>query len=166
MLARVADREQARREWNVARELLTYLAYGATWLAGAAGLVLAQASLQLGDITAARQVAREAESALARMKDSGVLGARLAEVLKALDEAAVPAGITAAPLTAAEIRVLRLPSDPPEPRRDRGQPLRLPQHGEDARDLGLPQARCVVTARRRRSSPRARAARLGTPVGG
>ena len=41
------------------------------------------------------------------MSDSGVLGPSLTAVLKAVDEAAVPAGITATPLTAAEIRVLR-----------------------------------------------------------
>ena len=36
-----------------------------------------------------------------------MLRTRLADVLKAVDEAAVPAGITATPLTAAEVRVLR-----------------------------------------------------------
>ena len=69
-LARAGDREQARREWEIARELVTFLANSATWLAGATGLVLAQTSLQLGEIAAARQVARETESALARIEPS------------------------------------------------------------------------------------------------
>jgi LuxR family transcriptional regulator, maltose regulon positive regulatory protein len=77
------------------------------WFNAATTIVLARASLALGDVGAARMLIREADHVLARYPDSGTLPDRLREVERMTDASSVPVGLTATPLTPAEMRVLR-----------------------------------------------------------
>jgi LuxR family transcriptional regulator, maltose regulon positive regulatory protein len=77
------------------------------WFAAGTTILLARAALALGDLGAARMLVREAERVLARYPDSGNLPDRLREIERMTDASAMPVGLAAAPLTPAEMRVLR-----------------------------------------------------------
>jgi LuxR family transcriptional regulator, maltose regulon positive regulatory protein len=77
------------------------------WFVVETRLLLARTSLFLGDVATARMLVRDAERVLRRYPDSGVLPERLQQVRRMTDTTAVPVGVTARPLTPAEMRALR-----------------------------------------------------------
>jgi LuxR family maltose regulon positive regulatory protein len=70
-------------------------------------LLLARTSQLFGDVATARMLVREAEMVLRRNPDSGTLLEQLQKVDRTSAAGAVPVGLTATPLTPAEMRVLR-----------------------------------------------------------
>lgn len=70
-------------------------------------LTLARAGLVLGEVATARMLVRETGRLLAKQPDTGVLPDMLRDIEKMTDASAVPVGLTATPLTPAEMRVLR-----------------------------------------------------------
>ena len=77
------------------------------WMAIESRVVLARVELMLGDVEAARVLAREASDLLDRLPDAGILPERIAELLSTIDSGAQAASeLSAAPLTTAELRVL------------------------------------------------------------
>jgi LuxR family maltose regulon positive regulatory protein len=72
-----------------------------------AGLSFARTALLLGDIATAQMLVGEAARSLARQPDCGLLAERLQEVERMTDASAMPVGLSATPLTPAEMRVLR-----------------------------------------------------------
>jgi LuxR family maltose regulon positive regulatory protein len=72
-----------------------------------ASLSFARAALLLGDVATATMLVGEAARGLARQPDCGLLSEHLREVERMTDASAMPVGLSATPLTPAEMRVLR-----------------------------------------------------------
>ena len=106
-LARRGDHVEAGRDALHARGLLGAMGDHVRFLAIEARLVLARGSLLLGDVATARLLLQEAESVLERFPDPGILPDRLRLARKGVDDVHLPVGVIAAPLTTAELRVLR-----------------------------------------------------------
>ena len=105
--ARRGIADLARREVNLARSLLAFSGGAAPWLGTECRLVLARAALLLGDVAAARLLLEEADACLGHVADMGSLPDRVEHARKSLHDVDLTAGVIAAPLTAAELRVLR-----------------------------------------------------------
>jgi LuxR family transcriptional regulator, maltose regulon positive regulatory protein len=99
-----ADARMAAKHGLWLLEKLTGIGAG---LIADAGLSLARATLLLGDVSTSRMLVREAHRVIERYPDPGVLPERLREVERMTDASTVPVGLTATPLTPAEMRVLR-----------------------------------------------------------
>jgi LuxR family transcriptional regulator, maltose regulon positive regulatory protein len=105
--ARHGESMRARMNLKHGLWLLERLVGVGPWFAAGTTILLARAALALGDLGAARMLVREAERVLARYPDSGTLPDRLREIERLTDASAMPVGLAAAPLTPAEMRVLR-----------------------------------------------------------
>jgi LuxR family transcriptional regulator, maltose regulon positive regulatory protein len=99
--------DAAHQESKQAQWLLSMLGGAAPWAAIEARLLIARCELLLGDVASARALREEAETLLASLPDSGVLVDRLADVRRMTDSESFPLGVTASPVTPAEMRVLR-----------------------------------------------------------
>jgi LuxR family maltose regulon positive regulatory protein len=97
----------ARRDAKHALWLVSMMTDVAPWIAVEARLLVARAQLLLGDVAMARALCREAHELVAAMPESGNLRERIAQVQRMIDSEAVPIGVTATPMTPAEMRVLR-----------------------------------------------------------
>jgi LuxR family transcriptional regulator, maltose regulon positive regulatory protein len=108
VLAQVGRPADAARDARRCVRLLGSRTFVPPWLAVDARVLLARASLLVGDAAASRLLLREGRRLLARTPDGGELGGRLDETWRRV-EAYPLAGIVApAPLSRAELRVLRL----------------------------------------------------------
>jgi LuxR family maltose regulon positive regulatory protein len=105
--ARRGATTDARADWRHAFWLLEMTRNIAPWLVAETMLLLARTSQLFGDVATARMLVREAEMVLQRNPDSGTLLEQLQKVDRTTTAAAVPVGLTATPLTPAEMRVLR-----------------------------------------------------------
>lgn len=107
VMAHHGDVVAARRHANHARRLVSLLNHLGVWLAIEARIVLARVELLLGEVEAARVLAREARDLVGRLPDAGILPDRIADVFTSIDAGAqADSGLRAAPLTTAELRVL------------------------------------------------------------
>jgi LuxR family maltose regulon positive regulatory protein len=105
--AHVGDSDTARREAKRSLFLISMLATVAPLVSIDARIHLARALLLLGDVALARTLTREAVELLALVPDGEVLRPRLDALQQAVTADAVPVGVLAAPMTPAELRVLR-----------------------------------------------------------
>lgn len=105
--ARTGSAREARERSKHAGWLLSNLKGAAPWITTLSLLGLTRAHLFLGDLPAAQRSANEAARALAEHPDAGVLPDRLAEVQRLVATAEHPLGLSATPITGAELRVLR-----------------------------------------------------------
>ena len=164
LLARTAahrgDLPRAREHLGQAARLRPQLTYAMPSFAVQTLLELARGYLALADAAGARVVLREAGAILRLRPDLGSLPREAAELRSTLDSAPrrLRGGVVAddrgaAPGSAAV--------DPPLVPRDRGPPARLAAHGQDAGDLRLPEARCLVTQRGHRTRAGDRPAGVG-----
>jgi LuxR family maltose regulon positive regulatory protein len=97
----------AKREAKRAVALLESFVGVAPWAAIETSILLARATLLFGNGAAAREHLSDARRELDGYPDPGTLPARLAEVEAQAEITDRPVGLTAAPLTDAELRVLR-----------------------------------------------------------
>ena len=112
---------------------------------------LARAEIRLSDGTTARALLARAARIQAQVPDAVVLAQWVHDGWERADAFAASATGDGPALTNAELRVLRLlPSHLSF--REIGSPAaRLDQHGQDARPVGVPEARCVVPLGRGRA---------------
>jgi LuxR family maltose regulon positive regulatory protein len=99
--------QDARRDAKHALWLVSMMGAVAPWVSIEARLLVARAQLLLGDVSLARVLCREAQELVVAMPDSGDLPERIGQVQRMIDSEAVPIGVTATPMTPAEMRVLR-----------------------------------------------------------
>ncbi|HXM55972.1 MAG TPA: LuxR C-terminal-related transcriptional regulator, partial [Candidatus Dormibacteraeota bacterium] len=97
----------AARDGRRCLRLLAALPYVPPWLAVDARILLARASLLVGDASTSRALLRDGRRALARMPDGGRLGSRLDEAWGTVEAFRLAGVVAAAPLSRAELRVLR-----------------------------------------------------------
>ena len=107
VLARLGQTGDAARDARRCLRLLATQAYVAPWLAVDARILLARASLLVGDASASRALLRDGRRVLARMPDGGQLGRRLEDTWRRLEAFPLAGIVAAAPLSRAELRVLR-----------------------------------------------------------
>ena len=151
--------EEAQRDLAAARALRAQLTDFAAWYEVELPIVLARAAVRLSDANGARELLADA-----RRCDRG---GRSAVMLEAwLEESWAPArrviGPASAPPSVADhggAADPALPAHPPVVPGDRRAGLRVGEHGQDAGQRGLPQARRVVPLRGRDAGATARAAR-------
>jgi LuxR family maltose regulon positive regulatory protein len=105
--SRIGATNAAKREAKHAVALLSAFVGVAPWGAIEASILLARVHLRFGEGAAAREHLAEARRALEAYPDAGTLPARLAEVEAHVAAADQPLGLAVAPLTDAELRVLR-----------------------------------------------------------
>jgi LuxR family maltose regulon positive regulatory protein len=103
-MGRPAD---AARDARRCARVLAARAYVPPWLAADARILLARASLLVGDASSTRAHLREGRRALARMPDCGQLGRRLEETGRRVEAFPLAGIVAAAPLSRAELRLLR-----------------------------------------------------------
>ena len=103
-LGRPADVARDARRCVRALAARTYVP---PWLAADARIVLARASLLVGDASSTRAHLREGRRALGRMPDCGQLGRRLEETARRVEAFPLAGVVAAAPLSRAELRLLR-----------------------------------------------------------
>ena len=99
--------QDARRHAKHAIWLVSMMGEVAPWISVEARLLVARASLLVGDVALSRVLCREAQDLVAAMPDSGNLPERIAQIQQIIDSDTAPIGITATPMTPAEMRVLR-----------------------------------------------------------
>jgi len=87
--------------------VLAARAYVPPWLAADVRILLARASLLVGDASSTRAHLREGRRALARMPDCGQLSSRLEETGRRVEAFPLAGIVAAAPLSRAELRLLR-----------------------------------------------------------
>ena len=107
LAARAGSTQRTRELAKHAGWLLDTLKSVVPWLSVETRILLARASLLVGDTIDARAWITEAEAILERYPDSGLLPELAHAVREQLDQTDRPLGLTAAPLTTAELRVLR-----------------------------------------------------------
>ncbi|MGZ6994307.1 MAG: AAA family ATPase [Acidimicrobiia bacterium] len=101
------DHAGARRIAQHSRRLVSVVNHLGVWMVIESFVVLARVEIMLGDVEAARVLAREANDLLDRLPDAGILPERIAELLSTIDSGAEAASVlSTAPLTTAELRVL------------------------------------------------------------
>jgi LuxR family transcriptional regulator, maltose regulon positive regulatory protein len=105
--ARVGDAGDARARAKHAAALLALLRNVARWAAIETCILLCRTSVLLGELDDAQHLVGQATQLLADYHDAGSLPARLRDVVLQLEQAALPLGLRATPLTTAELRVLR-----------------------------------------------------------
>jgi LuxR family maltose regulon positive regulatory protein len=105
--SRIGDTLLARDRCKHAGWLLTALKNVTPWIAIEAHMNVARVQLFLGDVPAARASVAVASRMLAGFPDPGLLPDLLSEVKRCVDSAEVPLELATAPLTTAELRVLR-----------------------------------------------------------
>jgi LuxR family transcriptional regulator, maltose regulon positive regulatory protein len=87
--------------------LVSMLSTVAPWITVEARIFLARAFLLLGDVALARLLVREGQELVALVPDGDLLRHQLAELERSAGAEDVPLGVLAAPMTPAEMRVLR-----------------------------------------------------------
>jgi LuxR family transcriptional regulator, maltose regulon positive regulatory protein len=87
--------------------LVSMLSTVAPWITVEARIFLARAFLLLGDVALARLLVREGQELVALVPDGDLLRHQLAELERSAGAEDVPLGALAAPMTPAEMRVLR-----------------------------------------------------------
>jgi LuxR family maltose regulon positive regulatory protein len=107
VLARSGDGSAARVEAKQALFLVSMLSTVAPWVSIETRTALARTFLLLGDVAVARTLTREAIELLALVPDAHLLRERLAALEQSIAADDIPAGVLAAPMTPAEMRVLR-----------------------------------------------------------
>jgi len=107
VLARLGQPADAARDARRCLRLLEARANVPPWLAVDARILLARAGLLVGDVTASRTLLRDGGRVLAGMTDAGALGRRLQETLLRAEAFPLAGIVAAAPLSRAELRVLR-----------------------------------------------------------
>lgn len=105
--ARAGRPAEAGQDARRCTRLLGGRAHVPPWLAIDALVLVARASLLVGDVPASRGALREARRVLARAPDAGVLGARLDETWRMADAFRQAGVVAPAPLSRAELRILR-----------------------------------------------------------
>jgi LuxR family maltose regulon positive regulatory protein len=105
--ARLGDSAGARTCSKQALFLLSMLTNVGPWIGIEARLLLARTALLLGDVPQARVLVREIDSLVALTPDAQYFEAPLVELRQATDADLIPLGVAAAPMTPAELRVLR-----------------------------------------------------------
>lgn len=101
------DAVGARQTALHARRLLSLLNHLGVWLAVESRIVLARVELLLGDVEAARILTVEARDLLYRLREAGVVPARIDALHAEIESSAhAVSELSAAPLTTAELRVL------------------------------------------------------------
>jgi LuxR family maltose regulon positive regulatory protein len=108
VLAHLGTPASAAQEARRCLRLLSTPAHVAPWLAVEARILLARASLLVGDASAAHVLLREARRTLGRMADAGVLGERLEETWRRAEAFPLAGVVAPSALSRAELRVLRL----------------------------------------------------------
>jgi LuxR family transcriptional regulator, maltose regulon positive regulatory protein len=107
VLARLGQPADAARDARRCLRLLASQARVPPWLAVDARILLARASLLVGDASTSGLLLRDGRRALARMPDAGLLGSRLEEAWRRVEAFPLAGVIAPAPLSRAELRVLR-----------------------------------------------------------
>ena len=105
--ARTGNATLAREHCKHANWLLSSLKNVSPWIAIEAHINVAHVQLFLGDVPAARASVAVASRMLAEFPDPGLLPELLANVKRAVGSAEIPLELATAPLTAAELRILR-----------------------------------------------------------
>lgn len=105
--ARAGHADEARHLAKSAAFLAGMMVNLGPWAVVEACLDLAATALLLGDVGEARALVEEARTNEQYVADSPVIMARLDEVTRTLDSAAMPLGLQASVMTPAELRVLR-----------------------------------------------------------
>lgn len=105
--SRAGDTTLARDRCKHASWLLATLKNVTPWIAIEAHINVARVQLFLGDVPAARASVAVASRMLTRFPDPGVLPDLLMDVRRCVDSAELPLELAVAPLTTAELRVLR-----------------------------------------------------------
>ena len=136
--------EEAQRDLGAARELRAQLTDFAAWYEVELALVLARVAVRLGDLSGARDLLADADRAIRRLGDAPVLEAWLEASWARLDALSGPASDAPSVADDGGAADPALPAHPPVVPGDRRARLRLGQHGQDAGQRGLPQARRVV----------------------
>ena len=148
--------EGAQRDLADALALRAQLTDFAAWYEVELSVVLARVAVRLSDVNGARELLTDASRSIGRLGGAAMLEAWLAESWARLDAAGERPAVIADDRGAQDAA---LPAHPPLVPRDRRAGLRVGQHGQDAGQLGLPQARRVVPLRGRLPGASARAAR-------
>ena len=99
--------QDARRDAKHAAWLLSMMGDVAPWISIEARLLVARALLLVGDVAMSRVLCHEAQDLVATMPDGGNLPERIAQMQQVIDSDTTPIGVTATPMTPAEMRVLR-----------------------------------------------------------
>jgi LuxR family maltose regulon positive regulatory protein len=107
VFAHDGETANARRELKHAVWLLSMLTTVGPWMAAESRILLARAALLIGDVALARVLCTEADGYAERLLDAGILLERAAHVRRMTDAESTPLGVSATPLTPAELRVLR-----------------------------------------------------------
>ena len=105
--ARAGDAAEARAAAKHASFLISMMTTVAPWVSIDARIFLARTLLLLGDVHLAHAVVHEAVQYLALVPDRHLLDPRVSEIDAATAAETVPLGVMAAPVTPAELRVLR-----------------------------------------------------------
>ena len=138
--ARTGETIQARAAAKHASFLISMLTTVAPWVSIDARMFLARALVLLGDVNLAHAVVHEAVQYLPLVPDRYLLDPRVSEMDATTASETVPLGVMAAPITPAELRVLRyLPTHLTFSAI--ADELFVSQHGQDPGDRDLPEAR-------------------------
>ena len=113
----------------------------APWVSIDARIFLARTLLLLGDVHLVYAVVDEAVQYLALVPDRHLLDARVSEIDAATAAETVPLGVLAAPMTPAELRVLRYLPTHLTFAAIADESFVSREHGQDAGDRDLPEAR-------------------------
>jgi LuxR family transcriptional regulator, maltose regulon positive regulatory protein len=105
--SRTGDGGEARTHAKQALFLLSMLTNVAPWIAVESRLLLARASLVTGDVALARVLVREGANLVEQIPDADSYRTQLDQLRRSTDAESVPLGISATPMTPAELRVLR-----------------------------------------------------------
>jgi LuxR family transcriptional regulator, maltose regulon positive regulatory protein len=105
--ARQSDSSPALRAHDHAVSLLGELRGSAPWFIGQTQLVLARASLLVGQREKAHSLLNDARRSVSRCPDATKLQDQLADATRMIDDAHLAGGLGATALTPAELRVLR-----------------------------------------------------------
>jgi LuxR family maltose regulon positive regulatory protein len=106
LLAREGSAAEARAKSTHALSLLEVLVDIGPWFVVETRLLLARANQLQGDVATARMCVREAERALSWYPDAGSLPSQVREVKQTTSASALRVGLSATPLTPAELKVL------------------------------------------------------------
>jgi LuxR family transcriptional regulator, maltose regulon positive regulatory protein len=99
--------EEAQHDLQEATRLQGMLTDFAPWYGAEVHILLARAALRLSDVCLARTHVREADRMLRHVPEAVALAGRLSDALAQLEAFTPPASAQPAPMTAAELRVLR-----------------------------------------------------------
>ena len=161
---RHGDLQRARADLARAHALASRLTHALPWYAVQTDVELGHADVALLDAPEARSWLSAAAEILRLRPRLGILAGRADALRAELARVEALGEDRATVLTTAELRPPAAPDHAPLLPRDRGATLRLAEHGEDAGDLDLPEARRLQQERGDRTGGRARP-RLGTGSG-